>query len=146
MKQNKFWPKLIGTAFLLHVVLILLSIIEVMVYSYLIHPGEQKAFYETHASLSGPWVSAIFGSVLMFFLVKRFLKRFTRQQLTYVIGLPAIYLVIDLILIFGSGNQLKDFAYQFLLAALPKMAAVALAYFLYKDKGHPKPANQIPQL
>lgn len=136
MKQNKFWLKLIGTVFLLHVVLILLSIIEVTIYSYLIVPGKSKEFYNTHATISGPWISAIFGSLLMFLLVKRFLKRFTKQRLTYTIGLPAIYLAIDLILVFVLGYQLNDFAYQFVLAAFPKIAAVLLAYFMYSRGNH----------
>ena len=134
MAQKKFWPKLIGTAFLLHIVLIALSIIEVAIYSHLIVPGKEREFYNKHASLSGPWISAIFGSLFMFFLVKRYLKRFDQNQLTYTIALPAIYLSIDLILIFVSGYQLKDFAYQFLLATLPKIAAVSLAYFIYSRR------------
>ena len=131
MKQKRFWLKLIGTAILLHVVLILLSIIEVAIYSYIISPGRDKAFYSAHATLAGPWISAIFGSMLMFFFVKRFMKRFSRQQLTYVIWLPAIYIAIDLIFFFVSGYEFKDFMYQFVLATVPKIIAVLLAYFIY---------------
>lgn len=131
MKQNKFWLKLIGTAIMLHVVLILLSVIEVVIYSYIISPGKDQAFYNTHATITAPWVSAIFGSLIMFFLVKRFTKRFSLQQLTYVIWLPAFYIAIDLILFFVSGYEFKHFAYQFVLAAVPKIVAVLLAYFIY---------------
>jgi hypothetical protein len=136
MKQNKFWLKLIGVAILLHIILILLSIIEVAIYSFIILPGKDQAFYNAHATLTGPWISAIFGSLLMFFLVKRFLKRFTKQQLTYAIGLPAIYLAIDLMLLFVSGYQLKDFLYQSVLATVPKIVAVSLAYFIYARGKH----------
>ena len=136
MQQSKFWPKLIGTAFLLHVVLILLSIIEVVIYSYIISPGKDQVFYNAHASITGPWVSAIFGSLLMFFLVKRFIKRFSSQQLTYAIWLPVIYLAIDLILFFVSEYKFNDFAYQFVLATIPKIVAVALAYFTYSGSNH----------
>jgi len=136
MKQSKFWLKLVGTAFLLHVVLILLSIVEVVIYSYIISPGKDQSFYNAHATITGPWVSAIFGSLFMFFLVKRFIKRFSAQQLTYAIWLPVIYLAIDLVLFFVSGYKFNDFAYQFVLATIPKIVASALAYFIYSGRNH----------
>ena len=134
MRQKNFWLKLFGVTILLHILLILISILEVAIYSYLIAPGKDKEFYNTHATISGPWVSAIFGSLFMFLLVKRFLKRFSVQQLTYAIWLPTIYIVIDLIFFFVSGYELKDFAYPFVLATIPKVVAVLLAYVLYRNK------------
>ena len=131
MRQKNFWLKLIGAAILLHIVLILISILEVAIYSYLIAPGKDEEFYNTHATISGPWISAIFGSLFMFLLVKRFTKRFSQQQLTYVVWLPIIYIVIDLIFFFVAGYEFKDFVYPFVLATIPKIVAVLLAYFLY---------------
>ena len=75
MKQKLFWLKLIGIVLLLHVVLILLSIIEVAIFSYLITPGKDTAFYSAHAKVSAPWIAAIFGSLFIFLLVKRFIKK-----------------------------------------------------------------------
>lgn len=135
MKQNKFWLKLIGVALLLHIVLIVISILEVAIYSNLINPGKGKAFYSAHATVSAPWVSAIFGSLFMFLLVKRFIKRFSQQHLAYTIWLPVIYIVIDFLLFFGSGYELKDLDYQFFLAKSVKIIAAWLAYFLY-SKGY----------
>lgn len=132
MKQKNFWLKTSAVALLLHVVLILLSIIEVAIYSFLIIPGKERAFYEVHATVSGPWISAIFGSLFMFLLVKRFLKKFTRQQLTYAAGLLALYLVIDVLLLIFSGYQFRDFIYPFVSATIPKIVAVSLAYYLYR--------------
>lgn len=131
MKQNRFWLKLIGSVIVLHLILIVLSIIEVMIYSYIINPGKDSAYYEAHASASGPWISAIFGSLLMFYLVRRFVKRFTQRQLTYAVGLLTIYILIDLMLVLAAGYKIQDFASSFVLAALPKIAAILLAYFLY---------------
>jgi len=131
MRQKNFWLKLIGAAILLHIVLILISILEVAIYSYLIARGKDEAFYNTHATITGPWISAIFGSLFMFFLVKRFTKRFSQQQLAYAIWLPTIYIAIDLIFFFVAGYEFKDFVYPFVLATIPKIVAVLLAYFLY---------------
>jgi len=134
MKQNKFWLKLIGTALLLHVALILLTILEVAIYSYLIDPGHPQEFYEKHANESGPWISAVFGSLFMFILVKRYLKRFATQQLTYTIGLPTAYLIIDLVILFAAGYKLSDFVSEYLISSAPKIAAVTVAYMLYRHK------------
>lgn len=112
MRQKNFWLKLTGVAILLHILLILISILEVVIYSYLIVPGKSKEFYNTHATISAPWISAIFGSLSMFFLVKWFTKRFSQQQLTYVIGLPVIYITIDLILFFVAGYEIKGFDFS----------------------------------
>jgi len=136
MKQNKFWLKLIGVAFLLHIVLILISILEVAIYSYLIVPGKGKEFYSAHATVSAPWISAIFGSLFIFLLVKRFIKRFSQQQLTYAIWLPVIYIAIDFILFLVSEYELKDLGSQFALATGAKIIAVLLAYFIYSRSNH----------
>ena len=133
MKQNKFWLKLTGTALLLHVILILLSIIEVAIYSYLINPGKEQEFYAAHATVSGPWISAVFGSLLMFLFSRRYLKKFNTHHLTYVIGLPAIYLVLDLLMIIAAGYDLIDFLPTFALSSAPKIAAVAIAYFFIQS-------------
>lgn len=133
MQQKYFWLKLIGTAVLLHVALILLSIIEVAVYSLVIEPGHNEAFYMSHANSSGPWVSGIFGALFMFLLVRWFLKRFSKQQLAYAIGLPVIYHAIDLALLLPSA-ELQDFVVPFALATAAKIGGVITAYFIYRDQ------------
>src|SRR4030095_2857254 len=99
MKRNKFWLKLIGVAFLLHIVLILLSILEVAIYSFLIVPGKDETFYKGHAEISGPWISGIFGSLFIFLLVRGFIKQNKGRFLTYTIALPFIYILIDIFML-----------------------------------------------
>lgn len=49
--MNKFVvPKLIGLATLTMITLVVLSFIEVTVYSYLINPGQNESVYEAHAN------------------------------------------------------------------------------------------------
>ena len=67
----------------------------------------------------------------MFLFSRRYLKKFNTHHLTYVIGLPAIYLVLDLLMIIAAGYDLIDFLPTFALSSAPKIAAVAIAYFLY---------------
>jgi len=131
MKQKNFWLKLIGVALILHVALIVLSIIEVAFYSYIVNPGHDRGFYSEHAKQSGPWVSAIFGSLFMLLLFRRFVKRFSQQRLTYAIGLLVVYIAIDFVLLLVSGYEFKDMNFQFVLAKAVKVIAVLLAYFIY---------------
>lgn len=45
-------PKLIGLAILTMITLVIISFLEVAVYSYFIHPGQEQSVYEAHAKTS----------------------------------------------------------------------------------------------
>ena len=132
MKQNKFWLKLIGVAFLLHVALIIISILEVTIYSYLIAPGKDEAFYKAHAEISGPWISGIFGSLFIFLIVRRFIKQNNGQYLTYTIALPFIYILMDIIMLVPFQINWNEHLPVFLAANGVKIAASFFSYFIYK--------------
>ena len=134
MKQNKFWLKLIGTAFLLHIILILISILEVAIYSYLIVPDKDQAFYETHAQISGPWISGIFGSLFIFLIVRRFIKRNNERYLTYAIALPCIYMIMDILMLLPFQINWNEHLPVFLIANGVKVIASLAAYYIYKPK------------
>ena len=134
MKQNKFWLKLIGIVILLHVTLIVLSILEVVIYSYLINPGHNEEFYSVHATQSAPWISIIFGFLFMFLLVKRYITRFTEQQLTYAIALPLIYSITDFMILIAMNTNLKNSAVIIIIGKAAKFAGSLLAYFIYAKK------------
>lgn len=138
MKQKFFWLKLFGVVLLLHVVLVLMSIVEVAIYSYLINPGHEKEFYSKHAEQSGPWISAIFGTLLIFFLVKRFIRRFSHQHLPYALALPIIYTISDSLFFIASGAGTQVFTFQFIMSHAIKIGAGLLAYSVYsKNKRTP---------
>ncbi|OSZ78671.1 hypothetical protein CAP35_10600 [Chitinophagaceae bacterium IBVUCB1] len=134
MKQKYFWLKLVGTAMLLHVLLILLSIIEVVIYSFLINPGHDDVFYEAHATRSAPWVSYIFGSLFVFLFVKRFVQRFNQQQLLYALALPIVYTIIDYIIISIAMDDTESWVTQFFIGSGLKILAGLIAYFIYGRK------------
>ena len=60
--------KLIGLTILTMIVLVILSFLEVAVYSYLINPGQEQSVYEAHANTSAPYISGIFGFIVFFFV------------------------------------------------------------------------------
>ena len=136
MKQNKFWLKLIGVAFLLHIVLILLSILEVAIYSYLIVPGKDEAFYKSHAENSGPWISGIFGSLFIFLIVRRFIKKNNGHSLTYTIALPFIYIIMDIVMLLPFQINWWEHLPVFVIANGAKIISSLLAYYIYKPKAN----------
>ena len=131
MKQKYFWLKLIGVVLLLHALLIVLSIIEVAIYSYIINPGHTKEFYSQHANESGPWISTLFGPLLIFLVVKRFIRRFSYQHLTYAIAVPVIYTLTDYLIFAASGAGADVFSLPIILSHALKIVAGLAAWFLF---------------
>lgn len=127
-------PKLIGLSIMTMAILVILSIIEVAIYSYLVNPGQDITVYDSHAMESAPWISALFG-FLVFFMVVRFWARRKFDDLLRLTMLFAVtYITIDLIIIIASGVNWGDFYLIFLLANGAKLAGGLTAYRLYKPK------------
>jgi ABC-type uncharacterized transport system permease subunit len=134
MKQTKFWLKLIGVAFLLHIVLIILSVMEVTVFSYLISPGESEKYYEAHAEDSGPWISAIFGSLIIFMLIKRFIRKNNDRYLTYAVFLPVVYIAIDVLLLQLFNISWEEHLAVFAVANGAKILASLFSYYIFRSR------------
>lgn len=132
MNKNKFWLKLIGFAILLHIILIVLSILEVAIYSYLFAPNKDEAFYNAHAEISGPWVSGICGSLIIFLLVRNFIKKNNVRHLTYTIAFPLTYIALDILMLLPFNINWTEHFPIFLMANGAKIAASFLSYFIYK--------------
>ena len=79
---------------------IAISILYMVVYSYLIDPGHEKAYYEAHIQVAAPYCSIIAGVPLMF-LVGWWLG------LQPAILVWAIYAVIDLAIFTASGPTVR---------------------------------------
>lgn len=127
--MNKFVvPKLIGLVTLTMITLVVLSFIEVTVYSYLINPGQNESVYEAHANASAPYISAIFGFVI-FFLVVRFWKKKQYPNLSRLALLfPLIYVLVDVILLTVAGVSWADFILVFAIANTAKALGSYLGY------------------
>ena len=124
--KTKMALKISGIALLLHIVLIAISILEVFIYS-LVYPDQPEAAYQHHATVSGPYVSAIAGSILIYLIVRRMNKRNGLHP--YFTGLlfPVIYIAFDvIILLFFPVNWLEHLP-VFLLANGVKIIAGILA-------------------
>jgi hypothetical protein len=112
--------KLVGLALMTMTVLVLISFLEVAVYSYVINPGQEESIYEAHATLSAPYISAIFGFII-FFLVSRFWRKKQFLNLSKLIFLfPLVYALLDIIIITAAGVNWSDFVIIFTLANASK--------------------------
>ncbi len=128
------WIKLTGLALLLHIVLIIISIIEVFIYSMLISPGKDEAFYQGHAEMTGPWISGIFGSLFIFLLVRRFIRKHNVQHLTYTIAFPLVYIILDILMLIPFHINWSEHFPVFLMANGAKVISSFLSYFMYKGR------------
>jgi hypothetical protein len=132
MKQTKFWLQLAALALLLHIVLIILSILEVTIYSYLIVPGRDQASYQRHAQASGPWISGIFGFVLVFMMVSWFIRKHTGRDLQFAIALPLVYIIMDVLILLPFEINWNEHLPVLLVANAAKLAGSLLSYRVFK--------------
>lgn len=123
--------KLIGLAVLIMITLVIISILEVTLYSYLINPGHDFSVYEVHANSSAPFVSGIFGFIL-FFLIARYWKRKAFNNLFKLITLlPLTYVLLDIVVLILTGMvQWSSFILIFILSNGAKFLGSYLGYKL----------------
>ncbi len=120
--------KLIGLAFLTMVTLVIISFLEVAIYSYLINPGQEQSVYEAHAELSAPYISGIFGFILFFLVVRYWKKKEYPDVFQLAILFPVIYILLDIIIIFAAGVKWSDFFVIFAVANSLKFIGSYLGY------------------
>ena len=125
--------KLIGLAILTMITLVIISILEVTLYSYVINPGQEVSVYEAHAKFSAPFVSGIFGFIV-FFLITRYWKKKEYQDLfKLVILFPLTYVLLDMVVLLLAGtDQWSSFILIFILANGAKFLGSYLGYRLTK--------------
>jgi len=128
MKKN-IVLKLIGLAVLTMITLVIISILEVTIYSYVINPGQEVSVYEEHAKLSAPFISGIFGFIV-FFLIARYWKKKAFENLPKLVFIfPLIYVLLDLTILTIEGSvQWSSFILIFILANGAKFLGSYLGY------------------
>ncbi len=125
--------KLVGLAILTMITLVIISILEVTLYSYVINPGQELSVYEAHAEFSAPYISGIFGFII-FFLVTRYWKKKEYEGLLKLVFLfPLTYLLLDIVVLLLAGTvQWSNFILIFILANGAKFLGSYLGYKLTK--------------
>ena len=124
--------KLIGLAILTMITLVLISFLEVAVYSYIINPGQVESVYEAHANTSAPYISGIFGFIIFFLVARYWKKKEYPNVFKLVILFPLIYVLLDIIIITAAGVKWSDFILIFAIANTAKFLGSYLGYKLTK--------------
>jgi hypothetical protein len=126
MKPIDF-AKAIGVAVLLLIVNVIIAIVVVLIYRFLINPGQPNEFYDDAALRIAPWCSHIFGTALFlgagYFFARRNPKR---NGVMFAIAITVLYAIIDAATVGFAGV----FAIQFLLSMLAKLVAALVGAVL----------------
>ncbi|MDQ3142134.1 MAG: hypothetical protein M3Q56_07795 [Bacteroidota bacterium] len=124
--------KLTGIAILTMILLVIISIVEVAIYSMIINTGQAMTVYDTHAEFSAPWVSGIFGFVIFFLVVRYWIKKQHTNILNSTFLYWIIYVTLDLIVILSFGVNWSEILLTFILANSAKLFGGLAAYKLTK--------------
>jgi hypothetical protein len=100
-----------------------ITILYMVVYSYVIDPGHEKAYYEAHVKIAAPYCSIVAGMPLMFF-AGMWMGGFWDVKLAVPSALIIwlTYVVIDLAVLVASGLTLR-IGVLFAVSVLTKLAA-----------------------
>jgi hypothetical protein len=108
---------LIGLALGVMAVNVAISILYMVVYSYVIDPGHEKEYYEAHVKIAAPYSSIVAG-IPLFFLVGRWVGTGPAMLVWLV------YAVIDVTAMAASGLTLRSSA----VVAVSMLTKLASAY------------------
>lgn len=137
--QKHIILKLTGLALLTMITLVVISFLEVAVYSYLINPGQEESVYEAHANSSAPYISGIFGFIVFYLVARYWKKKAYPNVVQLAILFPVIYILLDIIIITAAGVKWSDFILIFMIANSAKLLGSYLGYKLtkYQKTGTP---------
>lgn len=125
MEKNRWWlaiPFALGVM----VVNVVISILYVVVYSFLIDPGHDEAYYQAYAQVAAPYSSIIAGIALMFLAGRWIGGKFPKgNSIKAALLMWLVYFLIDLAVIVAAG-ALAQIAVLFAISFSTKLIA---AYF-----------------
>lgn len=117
------WFRILGWAVLIHIILIVLSILEVVAYSTIINPGHEQSIYEQHAQTTAPYISIIFGIILFFFISRLLVKKRYDKRQVIALALPITYIIIDIIIMLLSNTDWGQQYLAFIVSFVTKILA-----------------------
>lgn len=119
---------LIGAAIFILVVNVSLSVVYMIVYGYLINPGQPETFYQDHINIAAPYCSIVFG-IPLFYLVCRWIGRKWERSFAVKAALLVwlVYWIIDLTVIIANFKDLT--IWLGVLVVISLLTKLAAAYF-----------------
>ena len=104
MEKNRWWIA-IPAAFLVMIANIVIAVLWVAVYSHLIDPGHDEAYYEAYAQTSVPYSAIIAGMPLMFLAGRLIGSKFPKgNSVKAALLVWLIYFLIDFSIIALTGK------------------------------------------
>lgn len=133
MEKNRWWlaiPFALGVL----IVNVLISVLWVAVYSLLIDPGKDPAYYQEYAQTAAPYSSIIAGMPLMFLAGRWIGSKFPKQNsMKAALSVWLVYFLIDFAVIAASG-ALAQIALIFIVSFTTKFAAAYLGGLLAQQR------------
>lgn len=124
-KRNRWWLA-VPTALVVLIVNVAIHIIYMIVYSYVIDPGHDEAYYNAYAQQSAPYSSIIAGMPLMFLAGRWIGRKFPKENsIKAAVLVWLVYFLIDLTVIALAG-ALASVALLFIISFVTKLAAAYL--------------------
>ena len=130
---------LVGVCVLVLVVNVVISILYMVVYSYLIDPGHNEQYYQNHVQVAAPYCSIVAGMPLMF-LAGWWVGGWWEGQFAIKAALVVwlAYVLIDIAVLLAAGLTPK-IAVLFAVSLLTKLVAVYLGALVSG-----RPSNNFP--
>lgn len=134
MEKNRWWLA-IPVALGVMIVNIVISVLYVVVYSYLIDPGHDEAYYQAHAQVAAPYSSIIAGIPLMFLAGRWIGTKFSKgNSVRAALLVWLFYFLIDITVVVAVG-ALDRIALLFIISFVTKFAAAYLGGLSAQRRG-----------
>lgn len=119
------WGWVVGTVVVLEVAMIISAFAWVAIYSYLIHPGEEPAYYENYAQSASPVVSVVAGIPCWFFACRWVGRKAGTRAVAMCVWAWFVLFIIEVPLIFMATPP--DFNWS--MVAISHTTKLLAAYF-----------------
>ncbi len=134
MEKNRWWlaiPFALGVM----IVNVLISVLYVVVYSYAIDPGHDRAYYEAYAQVAAPYSSIIAGIPLMCLAGRWIGGKFPKDNSVKAALLVwLVYFILDFAIIAAAG-ALAQIAVLFIISFVTKLGAAFLGGLSAQNRG-----------
>lgn len=120
------WLWIVPAALIVLISNVGIHVLYMVVYSYLINPGQDMAHYHAHAQFSAPYSSIVMGIPLMFLVCRWIGRKFAAESsVTAALLIWLVYFLIDITVVVFAG-ALGEMA---LLVSVSLATKFAAAYF-----------------
>jgi len=124
--------KILVWAIIIHVLLIVITVLEVFAFSQFIEPNRNEQFYQEHAKTIAPYVAIIMGFIIVFIVTWRLSKKIESNNKWIGILLALTYIVIDIIILQISSVNWSEHYPVFLISFFTKLLAGYLGVIDFK--------------